>query len=146
MKNFFATVTCLTWGLWFGGLISLFIFVTALFRWNHDMAVQTAPHLFAAFEPYQIGLAVVALVSAIAWRRSARRGLIVMIALFVLTAAGSIVSPVLLTSRMHALLVAGNTKSDEFKQLHGESMIVYTFDTGCLLIVGLMLPGAVRRA
>jgi len=146
MKTFFATVTCLAWGLWFGGLISIFIFVPTLFRWNRDMAIQTAPHLFAAFEPYQICLAIIAVLSTIAWKLAARRGLIAILALFVLATIGATISHLFLTSRMQDLLASGNTQSEEFRQLHGESMGIYTLDAACLLGVGLMLPTANRKS
>ncbi|HTW94739.1 MAG TPA: hypothetical protein VMD30_08105 [Tepidisphaeraceae bacterium] len=145
MKTIFSTLSCLAWGLWFGGLVALFIFVTTLFQWNHDMAVQTAPRLFAVFEPYQVIVAAVTLLSTIAWRWTARRGLISVIFLLALATAGAILSPVFLSPRMHELIAAGQLGSPQWWRLHGESMIVYCFDTVCLLLVGLLLPISLRR-
>ena len=35
--------------LWLGGLVALFLFVSALFRNDHPVAVRAAPILFQAF-------------------------------------------------------------------------------------------------
>ena len=145
MKTIFSTVAFLGWALWFGGLVALFIFVTTLFGWNFQMAVQTAPHLFSVFEPYQVIVAAVTLLFTVAWRLTAKRGLAVVIFLLVLCTAGAIISPVFLSWRMHDLIVANQMNSPQFARLHGESMIVYSFDTLCLLLVGLILPFSLRR-
>src|SRR5689334_20958183 len=67
MRSVFSTVALLTWSLWFGALIGLFVFVLTLFHNNREIAVQAAPQLFVAFQRYHLILAAVALASAFAW-------------------------------------------------------------------------------
>src|SRR5438270_153189 len=58
----------LSWALWFGGLIALFVFVVTLFHNNREIAVQAAPQLFVAFERYHLILAGIALLATVLWR------------------------------------------------------------------------------
>ena len=133
MHRLWRTITLITWGLWFGGLVTLFISVVTLFRFDHAMAAQAAPQLFHVFERYQLVLAAVAMVSAIAGRRV---GLGI---LFALASAGALVSPLVLTPRILEMQRQGLTHTDAFARLHGQSMMVYTADAALLLVVGLIL-------
>jgi hypothetical protein len=50
-----------------------------------------------------------------------------------------------ITHRMEELRLTGQSSSEEFKRLHGESMILYSGETLILLIAGLALPWAMRE-
>jgi hypothetical protein len=146
LRKIAAGLVCIAWGLWFGGLGSLFLFVTRLFAEDRPTALQAAPRMFLAFERYQLLLAMAALLGAVVWRVLARSVRVTV--LFWMLAAASLpaaLGPMFLTSRMEQLRVRGETSSPEFKKLHGESMIIYCAETLVLLAAGLTLPWAMRE-
>jgi hypothetical protein len=132
--------------MWFGGLVSLFLFVTRLFAEDRPTALLAAPRMFLAFERYQLLLAMAALLGAFVWRVLAKSVRVTV--LFWMLAAASVpaaLGPVFLTSRMEQLRVRGESSSPEFKRLHGESMIVYLGETLILFAAGLTLPWVMRE-
>lgn len=139
MRTLWQTIAHLTWALWLGGLIALFIFVTTLFHQDRALAVHAAPRLFHAFEIYQLILAAAAIVSTLLWRKPA------LLAAFVIVAAGAVISPVFITPQIDRLQRLNQTHTPEFVRLHGEAMIVYTADSVVLLITGLIMPRALKR-
>src|SRR3954465_11572680 len=68
MRYGVAMVTVIAWGLWFGGMGALFLFVSYLFVTDRKIAILAAPRMFAVFETYQLFVATAALVAAAAWR------------------------------------------------------------------------------
>jgi hypothetical protein len=141
-----AGLVCLAWGLWFGGLGSLFLFATRLFSEDRDTALKAAPIMFLNFEKYQILLAAAALLGVMAWRILAKSLRVTI--LFWLIGAASVpaaLGPMFITNRMEELRRAGQSSSEEFKKLHGASMILYSGETLILLIAGLALPWAMRE-
>jgi hypothetical protein len=131
----------LSWALWLGGLIALFIFVNVLFRRERSVAVQAAPMMFHAFEKYQLILGAVALVGAAALfmvTRSVRLGLV--FSLLAVASIGAVVSPVFITAKMEALRAEGMAGGSEFKKLHGRSMMVYVGDAAVLALAGVLMP------
>ena|SRR5258705_11548216 len=146
MSRIYSFVALLGWSLWLGGLITLFISVTTLFRRDHALAQQAAPHLFLVFEQYQLILAAVALTSTFAWRLSSRIMLLnMMFLMLALAALGAVASPMYFTKRMESLREQGRTNSPEFRKLHGQSMGVYTGEAVLLLIGGLILFAALKK-
>ncbi len=146
LRKIAAGLVCIAWALWFGGLGSLFLFVTDLFAEDRETALKAAPRLFLVFERYQLLLAAAALLGAVAWRVLAKS--VRVTALFWMLAIATVpaaLGPVLITSRMERLRLAGESSSPQFKKLHGESMIVYCGETIVLLAVGLTLPWAMRE-
>jgi hypothetical protein len=146
LRRIASGLVCIAWGLWFGGLGSLFLFVTRLFAEDRPTALQAAPRMFLAFERYQLLLAMAALLGAVVWRVLA--GSVRVTVLFWMLAVASVptaIGPMFLTSRMEQLRVRGESSSPEFKKLHGESMIVYCAETLVLLAAGLTLPWAMRE-
>jgi len=133
MRTILRIIAIYAWALWLGGLITTFIFVLTLFHEDHDLAVQTAPRLFHAFERYQLILAAVALLSSILLKKTWTS------ALFVLTAIGAVVSPLFITPRISEMQRLGQTHTPQFGQIHGLSMLVYNADAVLLLLAGLML-------
>jgi Domain of unknown function (DUF4149) len=145
MRTLLQNITTLAWALWLGGLASLFLFVTTLFRNDHEQAAHTAPQLFLAFERYQIILAAVSVVGTLAWRWTNRSALLdTILILFALATALSVLSSSVLTPRILQFAAEGETHTPEFLKAHGESMLAYTTETALLLIAGLILPWAAR--
>jgi hypothetical protein len=145
LRSTASALVCIAWALWFGGLGALFLFATRLFAEDRATALKAAPILFLSFERYQLLLAAAALLGSVVWRAST--GSIRATLIFSLLAGATIpaaLSPMLITSRMEALRVQGQSESPEFRRLHGISMIVYTGETLILLVTGLSLPWALR--
>ena len=141
-----AGLVCVAWGLWFGGLGALFLFATRLFNEDRETAIKAAPIMFLVFERYQLLLAAAALLGVVGWRIGG--GSIRVTVLFSLLAIAAIptaLNPILITSRMEQLRLQGQSSSEQFKKLHGISMIVYSGETLILLAAGLTLPWALRE-
>src|SRR6266516_438030 len=101
MRYTLATLTTLTWSLWFGGLVALAIFVMTLFIKNRDAALHSAPYLFEVFERYQLILAAVALITtALWWTLDRRRTLAAIFILLLLSSTCTAISAFYLTPPM----------------------------------------------
>lgn len=72
MNRVLTYVVTYTLGLWAGGLVALILFVSTLFTWARAVATDAAPVMFGVFEKYQIGLAVVTLLTLVPWRWAGR--------------------------------------------------------------------------
>ena len=59
MSRILSFIALLAWSLWLGGLVTLFVCVVMLFKTDRAIATQAAPHLFLAFERYQLIVAAV---------------------------------------------------------------------------------------
>ena len=146
-----STVLTLAWGLWFGGLITLFIAVTSLFNTfagDRSLAGSAAAGVFRRFELYQLVLAAAAVIAAFALRAAARghapaarRGTIVLVTV-VLAAGLAVVSTFVVTARIDAMRLQRQSDTPEFRKLHGISMTLYLAEATLLLATGLALPGA----
>jgi hypothetical protein len=145
LRNTAAALVCIAWGMWFGGLAALFLFVTLLFGADRDTALKAAPRMFLAFEKYQLILAAAALIGTAAWRVLAPSiRVTVVFWMLALAALPAALGPILITRPLEQLRLRGESSSPEFKKLHGESMIVYSGETLILLAAGLTLPWAMR--
>jgi hypothetical protein len=146
LTRIFATMALLSWALWLGGMMALFIFVQTLFGRDRPLAMEAAPVLFAAFERYQLIVAVAAVASLAGWGLASGRGLIRVIFLMVgLAAAGAAAGPVLISGRMQALRAQGLSGTAEFRRLHGQSMVIYVGQALLLAGAGVLLAEAIRR-
>ena len=146
MRSIFSSIAVLAWGLWLGGAVALFFFVTVLFRTDREMAKQAAPVLFQAFEVYQTSLAGAAVVATGGWLLGGRSWAKVSVfALFLLAGVATLAGPRLITAKMEVLRRAGKSDSPEFKRLHGWSSALYTAEAGLLGVAGLLLPAAIRK-
>ena len=129
MRYLASFVIALAWGLWFGGIIALFVFVQTLFATDRPLAVQAAPVLFGAFERVQILLAAFTLIGTFSlWMLMRRRAVMTLFALCAISAALAALSAALVTTPMERLRHEGLSSSPQFKRLHGVSMLMY----GCL--------------
>ena len=145
MRSVWAILTTLAWGLWFGGMGTLFLLVSYLFVADRATAVVAAPRMFFAFERYQLGVAAVAILSAALWRLGAKRAVVTAIfVLFALTAVGTIVSATAIRPQMERLRLAGVSSGEEFQRLHKSSERLYSAQAVLLLIAGLVLPTALK--
>ena len=143
MRQVWALVTTLAWGLWFGGMVALFLFVSYLFVSDRATAMVAAPKMFFAFERYQLAVATVAIIAAAAWRLSTRRVVLTAIfVLFALSAAGTVVGATFIRGPMEQLRVEGRSSGPEFTRLHKASERVYIGQAVLLLIAGIILPSA----
>jgi hypothetical protein len=146
MSRLCAFITLLAWGLWLGGLITLFICVITLFHHNRTLAVDAAPKLFVNFERYQLILAAVALTATVAWRITTKNLLLnLLFLLLCLASLGAITSPLYFSKQIEILRESGETGSPRFEKLHQQSEWVYTTEATLLLICGLPLFAALRR-
>ena len=146
MFRLFAFLTLLAWGLWLGGLITLFLCVITMFAHNRSLAADIAPQLFVNFERYQLILAAVALTSAVVWRVISKNLLVNWVFLLLcLSSLGAIASPLYFSKQMEVLRQEGKTSSARFDALHRQSEWVYTSEAGLLVMCGVALFGAIRR-
>ena len=146
MRYAFSLVAALAWGLWFGGLMALFLFVQTMFDRSRTVAVDAAPMLFLAFEKYQLALAAVAVLATFAWWVTTRSGRVLAFGLcLALAVLGAVASPTLITPRLERLRLTGQSDTPEFRALHGRSMMIYVCEAAVLLIGGIILPVALRE-
>jgi putative Mn2+ efflux pump MntP len=148
MRTLLPVVISLAWGLWFGGIIMVFIAVQTVFA-AFDPDRQTAgfatSRVFLVFEWYQLALAAVLLAALIAWRLMActrlKRWLLV---LAIGAAALAVTSTAIVTPRIESMREQGQTGVPEFRRLHGVSMLLYTGTSVLLLGAGVLIPLCVR--
>jgi hypothetical protein len=140
----------LAWGLWFGGVLAVFLAVTSLFDTfapDRALAGTAAAGVFRRFEFYQLVLAAAAVVAAAVWRLSAPaapRRLTALLVLLALAAGTAGTSTFAISRRIETLRGQKQTTTPEFRRLHGVSMALYTAEALVLLGAGVVLPGALR--
>ena len=147
MRYFISIIATIAWALWFGALIALFVFVLTLFHNNREIAVQAAPQLFVAYQRYHLILAAVALAATVGWRIAAPSKLV--IASFVLLAIAAccgVAVAMWIVGPMEALRLAGLGGSDEFKRLHGRSMMFFTAQAALLLVNRIVIALAMSSS
>lgn len=149
MRRISTICLVLSWGLWFGGLIVLFLAVSALFKAfpdRHDIAGKGAAQIFRIFNIYQGILAAIVLVAALFSRPAggsrASNALLLMLA--VATATAFFVA-LWLTPQIERLRLEGFTHTPEFSRLHGLSMGLSFVESLFLLAAGLVLPAVVEQ-
>jgi len=151
MRYGVAMLTVIAWGLWFGGMGALFLFVSYLFVTDRKIAVLAAPRMFAVFETYQLIVAAVALVGAAAWRllSPGRAAITFIFMMLALSAIGTIVSALAIRPPLERLRIEGQTTSPQFERLHKLSERLYSAQAMALLVAGVVMPVALappRRA
>jgi hypothetical protein len=150
MQRFLSVLVTLAWGLWFGGLVTLFMAVTSLFQTfgtQRSIAGMGAASIFRRFELFQLALAAAALLATLAWRMIAgRSGVKVgILALMSVATVLAMVETAVVARKIEALRGQGDTQSAQFKKLHGGSMALYVGETVLLLAAGLLLPSAIAQ-
>ena len=90
-------------------------------------------------------LAVIALASTVAWRIAApSRWLVVSFILLGIAACSGVAVAMWIIGPMEKLRADGLGGSDQFKRLHGYSMMLYVTQAGALLISGISLVLAMQ--
>jgi len=145
MRYLAAFVVTFAWGLWFGGMVALVLFVQVLFAGNRPVALDAAPMLFVAFGRVQILLAGFALLGAFVWwLLTRRRAVMTLFVLFAISGGLAAASMTRITVPMERLRAQGQRESAEFKQLHRWSTRLYMGEMILLLAVGALMPRAIR--
>ena len=148
MRYGVAMVTVMAWGLWFGGMAALVLFVGYLFSTDRPIAAIAAPKIFAVFETYQLFVAAVALIGAAVWRlmtpgRAAITFIFVMLAI---AAVGTIGSALAVRPPLEKLRLRGETSTPQFQRLHKLSERLYGAQMLALLAGGVVIPVALGPA
>jgi hypothetical protein len=139
MRHALVYVLSITLALWLGGLIALFVSVSVLFGTARELGVQAAPVLFATFERYELGLFVVSIVLALAWRTPAKRYRQALLGC-VLAAGGMVAVQVwVLSPKINLLRETGQSATPAFQQLHGQSTFVYVATAVLVLLAKIAL-------
>jgi hypothetical protein len=144
MRYGWAMLTLVAWGLWFGGMGALVLFVSFLFARDRPTAMHAAPRLFEVFEAYQIVVGGIAIVAAGLWRftSAAGKSINVIFVLLVVAAVGVMISATSIRPRMERLRADGLSAGPEFQSLHKRSEKLYMCQAMALLAAGVMMPVA----
>jgi hypothetical protein len=149
MKTLAATVVTLAWGLWLGGLGTLFAVLGTIFTtpgYSRAQQGDFAQRLFPVFERMQLIFAAVALLGTAAWWLVNRQGIkMVLFALFAVATCVAVAETTLVTPRVQKLSAEGLRGTPEFDQAHHLSSRVYSSGAVVLLVAGLLLPAAIKR-
>jgi len=143
MRYGLSLLTALAWALWFGGLITVFVLVTDLFKVDRPTALVAAPRIFLRFERFELILAAVALLAAGIWRICEQRvSLSIVFGFLAIATVGLVINAAVITPKMEQIRVAGESSGPRFRALHGQSMAVHSIQAMALLLAGLTLPAA----
>jgi hypothetical protein len=136
MRNLLSLILTAAWALWFGATIATFVFAIHLFRVHPgDVASQANSAMFVVFGEYELMLAAVAILAAGMMLVSRpTKPLVVLLAALVFSGAVAMTAGMGLTPRMEILREQGKSHSDEFKRLHGRSMMAMTAQSVLLLL------------
>jgi hypothetical protein len=152
LERLISTLLVLTWGLWFGAIVMVFVTVTSLFETfasQRHLAGAAAAGVFHRFEWLHVGAAAVAVLAAATWvaiEPVAKFGRVLVLVPLALAAGASLTSTLAITPRIDNLRQHGLVDTPEFKKLHGISMAIYSAEAVSLLVAGLLLPGAIGFA
>lgn len=143
------TLVTVVWGLWFGGLVVLFIAISSLFSTfssQHEVAGKAAANIFRVFNAYQLGLAAAALLGTFVWRIvGSPRLKTTLFTLFALATVAACVNTMYFAPKIEGLQAQGLARSAEFGKLHAASMMTYIGETVFVLLAGLFLPSIPRK-
>ena len=149
MKTLAATVVTLAWGMWLGGLGTLFALLGTIFNtpgYSRSQQGDFAQRLFPVFERMQLIFAAAALLGTAAWWFVNRRGLkMVLFALFAVATCVAVAETTIVTPRVQKLSAEGMRGTPEFEKAHQLSSRVYSSGAVVLLVAGLLLPTTIKR-
>ena len=147
MRRILPFLLTLTWSLWFGGLVMLFLAVSSLFKtFPAQTAGQGAAPIFHVFNAYQLALAALSLSFTFIWRLLApsKRPTWLFTFFAIATLLACFVT-MYLAPHIELLQHQGQPHSDAFRRLHGFSMLTYTAQLAVLLVAGLFLPSSTTK-
>jgi hypothetical protein len=136
MRRILPYIIGLTIALWLGGLVTLFISLISIFRYNRGIGAQVGPVLFGKFEPYQIGLGLIASVCTVVWRMYACSRAKKLLLICLLAAVSiAVTSYAYLTPQVAQMAADEATNaSDRFNRLHKTSEMLYNIMAVLVLI------------
>ena len=148
MRRLCSILVTLVWGLWFGGVVTLFIAVTALFHaLDRHTAGVGAARIFRVFNRYQLVLAAAALLATFFWRvLGPPRFRTALFTLFGVATVGACAIAGWIAPKIASLQAQGLTESPQFAQAHGLSMVVYLAEVVVLALAGILIPFARERS
>jgi hypothetical protein len=149
MRYFLSGLLTAAWGLWFGSLVALFVFIQQLFASMQDkfrdVFDAVAPAQFSSAERLGLIAGAIALLATfglqLLLRRRETAWLFVVLAF---AAMIEVVRPALISRRMLPLIEAGQTGSPEFLNLHKYYMIIAALEAVILLIAAFAMPAVMR--
>jgi ABC-type enterobactin transport system permease subunit len=140
------TALGILWSLWFGGIISVFLFATTLFNGlGRESAAIATGVMFPAFERYALVLAALSLAATVAWRAlSHSRAATWTFAFLAAATLALVISAAVITPRILHLRAIGETHSPDFARAHGISGVLYVIESLGLLAAGITFLTAGR--
>ncbi len=146
MRFIWSILLLFAWGLWLGGLVTVFFVVTLLFAADRTLAVQVGPRVFPPFERFELILGAVALLACFGLRVATKSGYwTFLLALLIAAVLPAIASPLLVTPKLMHLWSQNLSYNADFRKLHGYSMMLYSTTTIMLALAGLVLPWGLMR-
>lgn len=137
MRKALSCLLFVSWALWLGGMIGLFLFVMRLFQTSRNLGVLAAPVLFEAFDTYQLILGMIACAAgtlvAIKSLRKAH-------AIITLLMIGSLALALVIRSWSREMLLLDRTipqQAERFQYLHHATTNVYSTSACLLLAAGI---------
>ena len=147
LRSLLLGISLMSWALWFGATIAVFVFVKHFFKvFPHDVAGTAANAMFNSFAKYELILAGVMLLSSgmmLVSYPTPKAALI--LGCVVLTAGMAVTVALGLIPIMDSLIDQGKQHSPEFIKLHVKSMIAMALQSGMLVLVGGMLLSSVNQ-
>ncbi len=127
MQRILPYIIGLTLALWLGGLVTLFIALISIFRYNRGIGAQVGPVLFSKFEPYQIGLGLIAVICTVVWRMYAcSRAKKILLTCVLAAVSIAVISFAYLTPQVAQMAADETASADEkFARLHKTSEMLY---------------------
>jgi hypothetical protein len=149
MRYFLSGLLTAAWGLWFGGLVGLFVFIGRLFR-SMDGEYRAvfdvvAPHQFTTGERFGLVAGAITLLATFGLQLLLRRRETTW--LFVVLAFAAMIEvarPALISRRMLPLIQPGQPASPEFMRLHGLYMAAGAIEAVILLVAAFALPAVMK--
>jgi hypothetical protein len=149
MRYFLSGLLAAAWGLWFGGLVFLFLSINRLFETMQlkyrDVFDVVAPYQFMMAERFGLVVGVVALLSAFGLRLlTPGKGTTWTFIVLAAAAATEIARPLLISGRMLPMIQPGQPPSPQFLKLHGIYMGLGSIEAVILLIAAFALPAVMK--
>ncbi len=139
-------IVLISWGLFFGANLAVFVIMLALFRELPGVAGQAGGTIFTAYERLALLVGAVLLIGLatlrLRFKRAAATLAFVLIGLASLTVMAS---SLWVTPRINQMRLEKQTTTPAFRSLHGRSMLLFSGQALLLLITGLILPATWRE-
>jgi Domain of unknown function (DUF4149) len=140
MRYVLLLLVWISWALWLGATMAVFVFALNLFHTHPAIAAEANSAMFVVFGSYEMILAGIALLATGLLLISFPKKATALLVLCLVLAAGmSLTSGMGFTPRMEVLRVQGQSHSEEFRRLHKKCMLAMTMQIGMLLVCGSLL-------